>query len=255
MGSVYVRWTGHCTDPEIRTQLLSKLTQLADLSHSYANDSSGFQRFDRTLDGRILVSPDLLRETKLQMPADAHAPGGLELRASGPLGPPKPASPSQFLLANQVRLEGLEFRLYDGRGLYPGADRISFVFADFPEYPELAGSLVYVEDEEQCRLYTNEEIRSARAFLDSPNIHLRYYYEEWMDTFLAWVKHFFIPGLDYWRYEQNSGYQRFQDLPRDDATRDVLWEAIKKAFSDEVEGKAAEAQTIRDFWAAVKPPG
>jgi hypothetical protein len=253
--SVYVRWTGHCIDVEARTKLLDKVTELAFLSLNYFEEFSGFQRFHRTLDGRILISPDLLQGTSLQLPAEAHPPGGFELRTAGPLGPPKPASPSQFLTASQVHLEGLEFPLYDGRRLYPGADRISFVFAFFDEYPALDGSLVYVEDEEQCRLYSNDEIRMAQAFLDSPNIHLRYYYEEWIDNFLGWVKHFFIADLNYWRYERNPGYQRFQELPHDDATRDAFWELIKAGFCAEVEGKAAEAKTVRDFWSAVKPPG
>jgi hypothetical protein len=95
----------------------------------------------------------------------------------------------------------------------------------------------------------------AQAFLDSPNIHLRYYYEEWIDNFLGWVKHFFIADLRYWRYEPNPGYHRFLDLPHDDATRDALWESLKEGFRAEVEGKAVEAQTVRDFWAAVKPSG
>ena len=128
------------------------------------------------------------------------------------------------------------------------------MFATFEEYPALNGSLVYVEDVEQCRQYKSEEIRTAQAFLDSPNIHLRYYYEEWMDHFLGWVKHFFIPDLAYWRYEPNSGYERFRDLPRDDKTRDEFWSVLKESFTEEVEGKAAEAQAVRDFWAAVKPP-
>ena len=255
MGSVYVRWTGRCLDVEARTQLLEKLAEFALLSHNYFEGFVGFQRFNRTLDGRVLLSPDLLQGTGLELPAEAQAAGGLELRAAGPLGPPKPSSPSQFLTASQVHLEGLEFRLYDGRRLYPGADRISFVFASFDEFPALDGSLVYVEEEEQCRLYTNDEIRMAQAFLDSPNIHLRYYYEEWIDNFLGWVKHFFIADLRYWRYEPNPGYHRFLDLPHDDATRDALWESLKEGFRAEVEGKAVEAQTVRDFWAAVKPSG
>ena len=255
MGSVYVRWTGRCLDVEARTKLLEKLTEFAVLSYDYFQESSGFQRFYRTLDGRILLSPDLLQGTGLELPAGAQAAGGVELRAAGPLGPAKPSPPSQFLTTSQVHLEGLEFRLYDGRRLYPGADRISFVFASFDEYPALDGSLVYFEDEEQCRKYSTDEIRRAQAFLDSPNIHLRYYYEDWMDNFLGWVKHFFISDLQYWRHEPNPGYQRFLDLPHDDATRDALWESIKEGFRAEVEGKAVEAQTVRDFWAAVKPSG
>jgi hypothetical protein len=253
MGSVYVRWTGRCIDVEARTKLLEKVADFALLSLNYFEEFGAFQRYNGTLEGRILLSPDLLQGTGLELPAEARSPGGLELRAAGPLGPPKPASPNQFLTASQVHLEGLEFQLYDGRCLYPGADRISFVFATFDEYPALDGSLVYVEDEEQCRLYSNDQIQTAQAFLDAPNIHLRYYYEKWIDNFLGWVKHFFIADLQYWRYEPNPGYQRFQDLPHDDATREALWQALKEGFCAEVEGKAVEAQKVRDFWAAVKP--
>ena len=255
MGSVYVRWTGRCLDEGVRGQLRDKLREFAQLSYPYFDEFPGFENFYGPLQGRILISPSLLEGTNLQLPSEAHVPGGLELRAAGPLGPPKPMPPNKFLTAGHVFLDGVEFRLYDGRRLYPGADRVSFVFASFEEYPALDGSLVYVETEEQCRQYRSDEIRTAQAFLDSPNIHLRYYYEEWMDNFLGWVKHFFIPDLAYWRYEPNSGYERFQNLPRDDKARDEFWEVLKDSFRAEVEGKAAEAQTVRDFWASVKPPG
>ncbi len=254
MGSVYVRWTGRCTDEEVRGQLRDKLRELAISTFPYFEDSPGLQNYYGPIEGRILISPSLLDGTELELPAAAHAPGGIELRAAGPLGASKSPSPEQFLTTGHVFLEGIAFRLYDGRQLYPGGDRISFVFADFEEYPALNGSLVYVEDVEQCKRYDNEEIRTAEAFLDSPNIHLRYYYEEWMDHFLGWVKHFFIPDLAYWRYEPNSGYERFQDVPRDEKTRDEFWELLKRSFLAEVEGKAVEAEGIREFWASVKPP-
>jgi hypothetical protein len=31
-----------------------------------------------------------------------------------------------------------------------------------------------------------------------------------------------------------------------------LWQALKEGFCAEVEGKADEAQKVRDFWAAIK---
>lgn len=254
MGSVYVRWTGRCIDEDVRGQLQGKLREFAQLTYPYFADSPGVQTFSRPIEGRILISPSLLEGTDLSLPPGAHAQGGLELRLAGPLGSAKATTPKQFLTTGYVFLEGIEFRLYDGRQLYPGADRISFVFADFEEFPALNGSLVYVEDVEQCSQYDNEEIRTAEAFLDSPNIHLRYYYEEWMDHFLGWIKHFFIPDLAYWRYELNAGYERFLDLPRDGKTRDEVWERLKESFIAEVEGKGDEAQGVRNFWAAVKPP-
>ena len=57
----------------------------------------------------------------------------------------------------------------------------------------------------------------------------------------------------FWGYEPNSGYEKFRYIPRDDKTRDEIWNLLKDGFIAEMEGKTAEAQTVRDFWASVKP--
>ena len=52
-----------------------------------------------------------------------------------------------------------------------------------------------------------------------------------MNHFLGWVKDFFIADLSL-RY-----------IPRDDKTRDEIWNLLKDGFIAEVEGKTARAQT------------
>ncbi len=69
MGSVYVRWTGRCLDEEVRAQLFAKLRELAQLSYSYFEGFSGFRNFHGPWEGRILISPDPLVGTGLQLPA------------------------------------------------------------------------------------------------------------------------------------------------------------------------------------------
>jgi hypothetical protein len=62
MGSVYVRWTGRCIDVEARTKLLEKVADFALLSLNYFEEFGAFQRYNGTLEGRILLSPTYSRE-------------------------------------------------------------------------------------------------------------------------------------------------------------------------------------------------
>jgi hypothetical protein len=252
MGSVYARWSGRCGDPAVRRDLLAQVEDLAEISHSYFDDPPQIRRFHGTIRGRILISPAVLEGTELEMPAAAHAPGGLQLQVAGPLNTEKPAEAQGFLTVSQAWLEGIEFRLYDGRVLYPNEDRVSFVFASFAEYPTLDGTLVYVEDREECLKYRNEAVHDAHYLLTDPNIHLRYFYEEWMDLMIGWVKHFHLPELRYWRYEPMAGCERYHGVPRDPETRDTAWEMLKAAFGAEVRDKREEAAGVRAFWDMVR---
>ncbi len=120
MGSVYVTWNGRCASADTRQALLLRIGELAELSHAQFDVPRKVRSFDATIEGTVLIDPSLLEDTELARPAEVHAPGGLELKIAGPLGVQKPKGPAEFLRVSQVRLEGLEFRLYDGRGLYPG---------------------------------------------------------------------------------------------------------------------------------------
>jgi hypothetical protein len=154
-------------------------------------------------------------------------------------------------LENAV-LYGIEFRLYDGRKFYPGDDRISFVFLRMNDCPELDGRIVYVEDKEECKKYYNPMLKGADWYLEKPHIHLRYYCEEWMDMLLAWVKYFYIPDLDYWRYVPLSGYEEFLKLlerfGRGEDSKDLVFVWLKSRFKEEVEEWVVTSIHTRTFW-------
>jgi hypothetical protein len=59
-----------------------------------------------------------------------------------------------------VSLRGVEFRLYDGRNLYDGDDRTSFVFC-VDDNPQLDGIMIYVEGRAECSKYKNQRIQQA----------------------------------------------------------------------------------------------
>lgn len=258
MPSVIIRWSGFCPRSSLREDLLSRLREIAALSHRFLDDTP-VRVFDETIEGNIVVSGNLLREDRLPRlkpiwDADLNASTGFpELRVAGPLREKQVNAREDLYVLRQARLQGLEFRLYDGRGLYPQEDRVSFVFLDIPEHPELDGALVYVEDPAECRYYSSAFIQRADWFLTVPNIHLRYYLEEWTDMLLGWVKHFYIPDLWYWRYENLPHYDFFANMaPEDTHLRNAFCEVLQDVFRQEAENWSGTATEVSAFWAAVK---
>ncbi len=78
-----------------------------------------------------------------------------------------------------VALRGCDFRLFDPRRLYPGDDRLSFVFATCPEAPFLDGYLVTVNPILKVAQKFGDVAKGADWFLECPYIHLRYVLEDW----------------------------------------------------------------------------
>ena len=67
--------------------------------------------------------------------------------------------------------------------------------------PDLSGTLVTVEDHEECRLCRAPRIAAAQCFLlPYATQHLRYHLEPEFDLLMAYVRHFHMPTLEYWRY-------------------------------------------------------
>src|SRR5262249_40992171 len=144
MPSVTVVWKGSRSDPRIRYRLLSYLDRLAARSDEYfrraepkqparlkaLNKQNGnathlrpnVELFDEEMSGSILISswispnPEILvdraREVGVRLVADPKAKG-----------PP-------LIRIDKARLRGVDFKLFDPRGLYLGADRMSFVFLE-----------------------------------------------------------------------------------------------------------------------------
>ncbi len=57
-------------------------------------------------------------------------------------------------------------------------------------------------------------IRSADWYVCTPNIHLRYYLEEWSDILLIWVKYFLVSDLHYSRYQALANFEATRDTIR-----------------------------------------
>jgi len=81
--------------------------------------------FDHRITGRVLVRSDLFGDK--QATRETASRHGIEWKWENP------SSPDHFpLCLDRLRLRGLEFRLFDPRGQYPGEDRMSFVFLESP---------------------------------------------------------------------------------------------------------------------------
>lgn len=192
MGSVYVTWRGQCADREQQEHLLSYLRRWAERNVArraspledlnalskmlHASRAEGLPDipdltvFDQTVEGNILVNADLFEDKERAFEQAGQL--GLEVERS---------KDGNFIRLQRLTLHGIQFRLYDPRGLYPGEDRMGFVFLQSDESPFLEGALVLVDDHACCQLYSAEVIKQADWHVSLPYVHLRYYLEDWCD--------------------------------------------------------------------------
>jgi hypothetical protein len=270
MPSVYVSWNGTCSERAVQEELVELLLPLAERSAArlrapaparpaflevmsqYEKDVPSIEpirTYDHEITGRIVLDPCLARDGQRlyeevqrldveQVPIDAggtakHEAFCLNLDAG---------DPQLCLRLSRLGLHGIDFRLFDPRNLYPHADRMSFVFLDSPELPSLCGCLVQVEDHEQCQAYSSEVIRSADWYVCAPNIHLRYYLEEWSDVLLSWVKYFFVTDLYYDRYQELANFDSLRDMIEQhcnlkgvDFVRDFTLQWLVNRFEEEAD--------------------
>jgi hypothetical protein len=266
MGSVYVRWEGTCRDRAIQEELAAFLLELADrsaarregpapkrpafLEQMTAQREEGIpplepvRLFDQELTGRIVLDPCLAPDGQaLYDEVQRTETETVKVEAGGTekveafclsLGS---GNAQLCLRLPWLQVYGIDFQLFDPRGLYPDADRMSFVFLQSAELPSLDGCLAQVESREQCRPYQSEVIRTADWYVSAPSIHLRYYLEEWSDFVLGWVKYFFVPDLSYRRYD---------DLPQYEAVRTVIADKCQKE-GDESTKRAVFRVLIEKF--------
>jgi hypothetical protein len=225
MPSAIVAWKGRCRDPLIRARLLGYLHRLAVRSDEYLRLSQpqrpfvlkvlGEQRgegvspranvevVDRPISGRILVSSWISPDFDA-LAASARKAG---LQVSGD------QTEGHFLIAiEKAFLRGLDFKLFDPRGLYPSADRMSFVFLECPDYPFLDGRLVEMATADASEIGSGKEADAGAVYLANPSIHLRYYLEDWTDCLFSWIKFFFLDDLWWHRGEDMQGYDDYRGV-------------------------------------------
>jgi hypothetical protein len=238
MPSVYVTWKGQCTDLGRRLIISDHIEDVGKLADALLGQSSCAK-------GGGELAGDGVADAGL-FPADCVEPIGDDL-----------------VRVPRARVYGTEFRLSDPRDLYPGEDRVSFLFAavyDRAEAwprPEHNGVLVLVEDAEQCKLYKNPLIQKANFYLCSPRIHLRYFAETWMDSLLAFIRHFYMPELHYWRYADLPGADQFAHIDPDGdwEGRAQAWTQVKRALVEEAAEWVPKGRELRAMYEHVLRAG
>jgi len=273
MPSTGAIWTGFCRDAVAREALLYDLVEVGELSHRYFEEPYPIRRFDRVLDGRVILDPSVLPAPPLQLPRvlskrerpmDDEIDRLLKARFEAVFGKPEfeEDEEEEFFTLEHVRVHGIEFRLFDPRSPHPSAphvsgardmNRISFVFVRSEEHPELDGAIVRVEDRDQCQEYRRQPlIRNADWYLTTADVYLRYYCERWTELFLAWVKYFHVPDLTYKiGWDPLPGWDRFCERHREyrgPAVRHASLATLKGILRAEVEKWRARCEVWDREW-------
>jgi len=243
MSSVNVVWKGNCRSMEARTRLLAYLHRLARLSDGYLRPDdrpflavvgegpvpprANVEMVDETRKGEILVSTDITAHPETLLARAREA--GLPVHAV--------EGCADRIALEEVRLRGIDFRLFDPRGLYPDNDRMSFVFIECPEHHFIDGRLVEVAEE------------GGRILLQCPSLRLRSYLEDWTDCLFSWMRFFLMGDLWWRRHEELQGYHDYRHVfeavqtARGSAeAEDATFEAVLSTFTQHAEHQRYEVQ-------------
>ncbi|ODR98947.1 hypothetical protein AUC68_07235 [Methyloceanibacter methanicus] len=244
MSPVNVVWKGNCRSAQARTRLLNYLQRLARLSDSYLRPGdrphltvvgeghrpprANIELVDELCKGEILVSSDITEHPERLIARAREA--GLPVRVA-------PDGDAYHIVLDEVRVQGIDFRLFDPRGLYPDNDRMSFVFIDCPEHHFLDGRLVKVTRDDDTTLFS------------CPSLQLQSYLEDWTDCLFSWIRFFLMGDLWWRRHEELHGYNDYRGVfevvqtTRGSAVaEDATFEAVVSTFTQHAEHWRGEVQ-------------
>lgn len=263
MPSVSVVWKGNCHDQLTRYRLLGYLHRLAARSDEFwrrrqperppvlkvvnaehgkaTRPRANIELIDEEVSGAILVSSHISPDPERL--AAAARRDGLALIDNA-----EDREAPAIVLA-KARLRGIDFKLFDPRGLYPGADRMSFVFVECDENPGLDGWLVERVSSEDRAASAAETLDAADLQLGAPSVHLRYYLEDWTDCLFSWIKFFFIGDFWWHRWEEMQGYADYRHVFEDlqaargaEAAEEAAFDAVLATFSQHAEHWIGEVE-------------
>ncbi|HWG03961.1 MAG TPA: hypothetical protein VG271_03010 [Beijerinckiaceae bacterium] len=266
MGSVLATWKGALADRAAQDELLTYIERFAELSAEFLKPKPKLPTFsevlagrrrqgvperpiretiDRTVGGGVLIRSDIFAD-KTAFP-DAVRQAGL------PLEIPQLEPDYPLARVGSASLHGCDFQLFDPRRLYPGADRLTFVFMTCPEAPFLDGRLVSARPIAEVSNKLDDVARGASWFLECPFIHLRYVLEDWTFRLFCWVRHFFMPELYWWGGEELIHYEEekavFQRLEADDgreAAKQAGFFILMESFRADAEAWGGHFAEMRD---------
>jgi hypothetical protein len=231
MPSVVTRWSGRCADRQKQEELSRYLKVLAEINHGYWADypapiagvnrvmhrAAGiapltgptWREFDIPVEGRIVVRGDIIRRG-FEDARESDEALAERLREAGlPIVPMAPSAACHTQVSG-CRLRGIDFIVFDPRRLYPGNDRLSFVFLSETGYPLLDNMTVEVHER---GLFANAPDSGPGGFdcyLDAPTLHLRYMHETFFDCLMAWIKWHFVDDLHYWRNKESPDAELYE---------------------------------------------
>lgn len=245
MSVVDVVWKGNCRSPEARYRLLGYLHRLALLSDGYlrarerpllsiVGETSArpprpnIEILDEVRKGPVFVSSSIAPHPDTLIARALEA--GLSVEPSKEEGP-------QRIRLEEVRLRGIDFKLFDPRGAYSDSDRMSFVFLECPEHHFLDGRLVEVD------------AAGDATTLESPHLQLDTQLEDWTDCLFAWIR-FFLMGDFWWRRgEELQGYADYRGVFEELQTsrgsaeaEDQTFDAVLSTYSQHAEHGMVEVQ-------------
>lgn len=256
MSSVVISWTARCTDRAIQQRALGYMRRLAALQRKFLLDGPGprpeisrllaQERGERELHQRLTVEYDGPIAGRIALCSDLVPDGEIFARAAERYGlavrrPATTSAGRTFAVeVERLALYGIDFQVYDPRGLYPGEDRLGCVFLRSPELPAFDGLLAKVSGPDLCARITVEHLRGTEWYVECPFLHLRDHLEDWSDRLLAWFKFFLVPDLTYRHREPMGEYAGYAiDFARaverhgEAHARDSQFEDLLRRFEDE----------------------
>lgn len=251
MGSVIAAWRARLPNREDQARLSLYVERLADLVAGLRDryrgapvpevtrlmseqrgkglaEVPGLRKYDGEVRGNLVINLDLF-------PGDRAVPGPLRLpdRVSA-LADAKSRGlrivdedGRRFVVLDRAGLHGVDFQIFDPRNLYPGSDRMGFVFLNGTGWPLLEGLMVDVAEAPRCAQSGIDVVRTADFHFSLPYLHLRYFLEAWCTCFFGWLRHYHVPGLEYNAHGTNEGFEEI------DEALDSLDNAVGRAEAGE----------------------
>jgi hypothetical protein len=231
MPSVEVVWKGRCVDRQVQQALCEHLLELSELSNRKFT-----AYFGEKVDPCFYDKPEESKQYLIVSQVFWNEPLPKRIKQVD----------EGLYLVEGITLSGIEFTLFDPRSCTePFAlrrnKRMSFVFVQSEE-PKLNGRIV------QVRLVNKQHRLSGFApmVLVNPCVDLRYYLEGWMGKFLGWVKHFYIPDLHYWIWDDYPGYETYRgNVSKDRVTAEQHFNRLMEAFSEEADSFTEQFESYR----------
>ncbi len=258
MPSVITTWSGRCPERQKQNDLSRYLKVLAEINHGYwvaypapiaeinraMHLAAGiapltgptWREFDIRFQGRIVVSGDVVRRGSGDA-KESNADLTGRMREAGLPTFTAEMYSACYTSISGCRLRGVDLRVFDPRRLYPGNDRLSFVFLSDTGFPLLDNMAVEVHERGIFASAPTRDLDGTDCYLSAPTLHLRYMHEAWVDCLMAWVKWQFVDDLCYWRNEDwpdaelyNGWFATTAEQQGEREARDVVFSKLCDEF-------------------------